>query len=67
MLSILIKVQTNAPLNHSYYSYLEKDMHDIGVFNHTSLKPFLISLDDTAFYRSFKPIKSDKSFIYSFF
>lgn len=66
MLSILIKAQTNAPLNHSYYSYLEKDMHDIGVFNHTSLKPFLISLDDTAFYRSFKPIKSNKSFIYSF-
>ncbi|MDC3029903.1 gliding motility protein RemB [Flavobacteriales bacterium] len=66
-LTLLMIGQTNAPLSHSYYSYLEKDMHDIGVSNHTSFKPFLYSTDDTIFYNSFKPIVSKKSIIHNFF
>ena len=64
--SLLMIGQTNAPLSHSYYSYLEKDMHDIGVSKHTSFKPFLHSTDDTIFYNSFKPIVSKKSLIHNF-
>tara|TARA_B100001057_G_scaffold473623_1_gene538317 strand:- start:599 stop:2179 length:1581 start_codon:yes stop_codon:yes gene_type:complete len=64
--SLLAIGQTNAPLSHSYYSNLEKDMHDIGVSKHTSVKPFLYSADDTIFYNSFKPIVSKKSLIHNF-
>ena len=64
--SLLMIGQTNAPLSHSYYSYLEKDMHEIGVSKHTSFKPFLYSFDDTIFYNSFKPIISKKSIIHTF-
>ena len=64
--SLIMIGQTNAPISHSYYSYLEKDIHDIGVSKHTSFKPFLYSSDDTIFYNSFKPIVSKKSFIHNF-
>ena len=64
--SLLLIGQNNAPLSHSYYSYLEKDMHDIGVPKHTSLKPFLYSTYDTIFYNSFEPIVSNKSLIHNF-
>ena len=59
--------QTNVPLNHSYNSFVEKDMHDIGVFKHTSIKPFLYSRDDSTYYTSFKPIVLKKSLIHNFF
>ena len=49
--SLLMIGQTNAPLSHSYYSYLEKDMHEIGVSTHTSFKPFLYSTHDTIYYK----------------
>ena len=64
--SLILLGQVNAPLNHSYYSFLEKDMHDIGVSKHTSFKPFLYSTDDTTYYNSFKPIVSKKSLIHNF-
>ena len=64
--SLIVLGQANAPLNHSYYSYLEKDMHNIGVSKHTSFKPFLYSTDDTTYYSSIKPIISKKSLIHNF-
>ena len=64
--SLTLTGQINAPLNHSYYSYMEKDMHDIGVSKHTSFKPFLYSTDDTTYYNTFKPIVSKKSLIHNF-
>ena len=64
--SLLMIGQTNAPLNHSYYSYVEKEMHDIGVSSHTTFKPFLYSTYDTTFYNSHKPIVSKKSLINNF-
>ena len=64
--SLTLVGQTNAPLNHSYYSYIEKDMHDIGISKHTAIKPFLFSSDDTTFYNSFKPISSRKSLNHNF-
>lgn len=65
-ISLSLTGQINAPLNHSYYSYMEKDMHDIGVSKHTSFKPFLYSTDDTTYYNTFKPIVSKKSLIHNF-
>ena len=64
--SLTLIGQINAPLSHSYYSYTEKDIHDIGISKHTSFKPFLFSSDDTTYYNSFKPISSRKSLIYDF-
>ena len=58
--------QTNVPLNHSYNSFVEKDMHEIGVLKHTSIKPFLYSRDDSIYFSSFKPIVSKKSLIHNF-
>ena len=64
--SLTLIGQINAPFSHSYYSYTEKDIHDIGISKHTSFKPFLFSSDDTTYYNSFKPISSRKSLIYDF-
>ena len=64
--SFALVAQTNAPLNHSYYSFIEKDMHDIGIEKHTSIKPFLFSSEDTTYYRSLKPISSKRLLIHNF-
>lgn len=63
----LILAQTNAPLNHSYFSYIEKEMHAIGVSEHTSIKPHLLSSYDTSFYNSFKPIFPKNNLLNKFF
>ena len=36
-----LTAQTNTLLSHSYFSFIEKDMHGIGINKHTSVKPFL--------------------------
>ena len=61
-----LTAQTNTFLSHSYFSYIEKDMHSIGINKHTSVKPFLFSNDDTLFFNSFKPLTSSKLLIYNF-
>ena len=58
--------QTNTFLSHSYFSFIEKDMHSIGINKHTSVKPFLFSKEDTIFFNSFKPLNSSESLVYNF-
>ena len=61
-----LTAQTNTFLSHSYFSFIEKDMHSIGINKHTSVKPFLFSKEDTIFFNSFKPLSSSKSLFYNF-
>ena len=61
-----LTAQTNTFLSHSYFSFIEKDMHSIGINKHTSVKPFLFSKEDTIFFNSFKPLSSNKSLFYNF-
>lgn len=61
-----LTAQTNTFLSHSYFSFIEKDMHSIGINKHTSVKPFLFSKEDTIFFNSFKPLNSSESLVYNF-
>ena len=65
-LAQVVFAQFNAPLNHSYFSYTEKQMHEIGTSEHTSIKPYLLSSIDTSFYNSFKPIFSKRKYFNNF-
>lgn len=56
--------QSHSPFSHSFYANYEKDLHAVGVSNHTSIKPFDLSLNDTMYYRSFDPIPSSKIYLY---
>lgn len=66
LLSLAAEAQINAPLSHSYNSFIEKDMHDIGIAKHTAIKPFLFSTDDSTYYQSLQPIASKRSWIHNF-
>ncbi len=65
----LIKVsfaQYNAPLSHTYYANFEKDLHAIGISEHTSVKPFKLSVNDTTYYNSISPIETKKTYLHNF-
>lgn len=43
--------QYNSSLSHNYLANIEKEMHEIGVRNHTSIKPLKLSQSDSSFYQ----------------
>jgi len=58
--------QYNSYLNHAYITNYEKDMHTIGINNHTSIKPFRSSIHDSLYYISLKPIPTQYTLLYQF-
>ncbi|MBL6657913.1 MAG: hypothetical protein ISR00_07055 [Flavobacteriales bacterium] len=58
--------QFNTPLSHAYYANFEKDSHAIGISEHTSIKPFKLSLNDTSYYSSIFPIETKKTYLHNF-
>jgi len=58
--------QYNAPLSHSYFANYEKDLHAVGVNEHTSIKPLKLSVNDTTFYQSISPIGTKRTFLNNF-
>jgi len=58
--------QYNSPLSHTYYANFEKDFHSIGVSEHTSIKPYKLSVNDSTYYTSISPIETKKTYLYNF-
>lgn len=58
--------QYNSPLSHTYYANFEKDFHAIGVSEHTSIKPYKLSVNDSTYYTSISPIETKKTYLYNF-
>ena len=58
--------QFNAPLSHPYYANFEKKLHTIGNTEHTSIKPYKLSVNDTVYYNSISPIGTKKTYFHNF-